>query len=49
VLKVLEGQYQAGYNEVVIDRNELGSQKGVLYYRLSTGTDTATKMMILAD
>lgn len=48
LLKVVEGQYPAGYNEVRINRQELGNHDGVLYYRLSSGTATATRMMVLA-
>gem|GEM_PF-1181069 len=49
VLKVMNGQYQKGYNEVRISREELGISAGILYYRLAAGSDTATKMMLLTD
>ena len=46
VLKTVEGDFVIGYNEINLDRSELQSS-GVLYYQLSTGTQTATKKMIL--
>lgn len=42
----LKGAYNKGYNEIKLD--ELGAT-GVLYYRLDTDTDTATKKMIIID
>ena len=46
VLKQVSRNYEAGYNEELIERNEL-SGAGVLYYQLETATETATKKMIL--
>ena len=46
VLKQVSRNYAAGYNEELIERNEL-SGAGVLYYQLETATETATKKMIL--
>jgi len=43
-----EGQFQEGYNEVVVKRSELPSA-GIYYYRLDTPDHTATKMMILVN
>lgn len=37
-----------GYNTVKLQRNELGAS-GVLSYRLDTGSDSATRKMILVD
>ncbi len=48
VVKVIEGDYAKGYNQEVLKRSELGAT-GVLYYRLDTDTDSATRMMILVD
>ena len=48
VLKVINGEYIKGYNQEVLKRSELGAT-GVLYYRLDTETDSATRMMILVD
>ncbi len=48
VLKVIEGDFAAGYNQVTINRGELSSQ-GVLYYQLDTPTDSATKKMIAVE
>jgi len=47
-LKVINGDFARGYNEVSINRNELQAT-GVLYYQLDTDTDSATKKMILID
>jgi len=46
VLKQVSRNYAAGYNEELIERNEL-SGAGVLYYQLETARETATKKMIL--
>ena len=48
VLKVVERDYAAGYNEEQIERSEL-SGAGVLYYQLETATETATRKMILVN
>jgi hypothetical protein len=37
-----------GYNSVNLKRSDLGAS-GVLYYRLDTGSDSATRKMILVD
>ncbi len=46
VLKQVTRNYAAGYNEELVERNELGAT-GILYYQLETATETATKKMIL--
>lgn len=46
VLKVVEGNFNKGYNEVTVDEI-LGS--GVLNYKLETATETATKSMIILE
>lgn len=46
VLKVVEGDFNKGYNEVTVDEI-LGS--GVLNYKLETATETATKSMIILE
>jgi subtilisin-like proprotein convertase family protein len=48
VLRVIEGDYVKGYNQVNLKRSELNAS-GVLYYRLDTGSDSATRKMILVD
>jgi hypothetical protein len=48
VLMTMDGEYSAGYHQVLIDRNELPA-KGVLFYRLETPTHNAVKKMILMD
>ncbi|MCB0530128.1 MAG: hypothetical protein KDC65_16740, partial [Saprospiraceae bacterium] len=45
VLFTQKGQYGKGYNAVAIDRALLNTM-GVMYYKLETATDAATKMMI---
>ena len=47
-LKVIEGDFAKGFNQVTINRSDL-SGAGVLYYQLDTPTDSATKKMILVD
>ncbi|RMD69503.1 MAG: T9SS C-terminal target domain-containing protein, partial [Bacteroidetes bacterium] len=48
VLKVVDGTFGEGYNEVRVNSNDLG-QTGVLYYTLETATETATKKMIIVE
>lgn len=48
VVKVIEQDFVKGYNQVDLKRSDLGAT-GVLYYRLDTDTDSATRMMILVD
>jgi len=48
MLKVIEGDFEKGYNEVNIDGSDLGS-KGVFYYQLDTPNSTATKKMIVIE
>ena len=48
VVHVIEGDYNQGYNEEGVSRDQLGSA-GVYYYQLETGDHTATKKMIFMD
>ncbi|TAK30601.1 MAG: T9SS type A sorting domain-containing protein, partial [Saprospiraceae bacterium] len=49
VVRVIEGnEFAKGYNQIDLKRSELGAT-GVLYYRLETATDSATRKMILVD
>jgi hypothetical protein len=48
VLKVVNGTYAKGLNEVSINRSDLGGS-GVKYYTLSTQNETATKIMVVID
>ncbi len=48
LLKVIQGDFVRGYNEVKLNKQELQGA-GVLYYQLDTANDTATKKMILID
>jgi fungalysin metallopeptidase (M36)/fungalysin/thermolysin propeptide len=47
-LKVIEGNYNEGYNEIQISRSDL-SATGIMYYRLMTNNGSVTKMMLLID
>ena len=42
----MEKEYDGGYNEIIIDSNVLNTS-GILYYKVSTATHTATKKMIV--
>ncbi|MEO1518487.1 MAG: T9SS type A sorting domain-containing protein, partial [Bacteroidota bacterium] len=48
VLRLIEGEYNKGYNEVDVNRSEL-SGAGVLYYTLETADYSATKKMIIIE
>jgi len=45
-IKIIEGQFVKGYNEIKINSNDLDSS-GVLYYKLESGSYNATMKMIL--
>ena len=47
-LKVIEGEYGRGYNEVELQKGELRNG-GLMYYRLETSDHVATRKMILLD
>jgi hypothetical protein len=47
VLKTIEGDFTQGYNEITLGKSEIGVLDGVIFYRLETRTDTATKKMLL--
>jgi hypothetical protein len=47
-LKVIQGDYAKGYNEVTIDQADLKAT-GILSYRLTTDKYSATKQMIIAE
>ncbi|MEK7255117.1 MAG: cohesin domain-containing protein, partial [Bacteroidota bacterium] len=48
VVKVITGNFHKGYNQETVKRSELGAT-GVLYYRLDSGADSATRKLILVD
>ena len=48
MLKVIEGDFAKGYNQVSVTRSELAGS-GVLYYQLDTDNDSATMKMIIVD
>jgi len=47
-VKLIEGDYDKGRNEILISKNELNAT-GVLFYTLETESDSATKKMIIID
>ncbi|MCB0555640.1 MAG: DUF11 domain-containing protein, partial [Phaeodactylibacter sp.] len=48
LIKVYEGSFSQGYNEIVVQRQELPAS-GVLYYRLQMGREVASRKMILLE
>ena len=48
VIKMVEGDFSKGYNEISINRSELQSS-GVLYYQLESAEHIASKKMVLLD
>jgi hypothetical protein len=48
VLKVIDGAFNQGYNEVQVNRNDVPAA-GVIYYQLQTEGYTATKQMIVIE
>lgn len=48
VLMVRNGQFAKGYNEMMVTKSEL-SATGVMYYRLDSNGNTATKKMIIIE
>jgi hypothetical protein len=48
LLKVVEGQFKQGFNDVRISKSELDTY-GIIHYRLETANFTATRKMILLD
>ena len=47
LIKVIEGNYARGYNNVTIERGDLPT--GVMYYTLESGDYTATRRMIIIE
>jgi len=48
VLRVINGDYVKGYNELELSKSDFGSA-GVYYYQLDSGDFTATKKMIIIE
>lgn len=46
VVRVIEGKFSAGYNTINLSEKDLGAA-GVLYYRLESGGNSASKKMVL--
>jgi hypothetical protein len=47
-LRVIDGEFAKGYNQVTINRGDLGAA-GVLYYQLQSGDFSATKKMVVIE
>jgi len=48
VIKTIEGDYQPGYQQIVIEANEL-SGRGLYAYRLDAGKSSVTKKMVIIE
>jgi hypothetical protein len=48
VLRVIQGDYTQGYNEVQLTKSDL-SATGMIYYKLQTQDHTATRHMIIVE
>ena len=48
VIRIIEGEFAKGFNQVTINQSELNGT-GVLYYQLDTPTDSAVRKMILLN
>jgi len=48
VLRIVQGDYSQGYNQITLDRSQLGAA-GVLYYQLDTRDNSASRKMIIID
>jgi hypothetical protein len=48
LVKIVEGNYTAGYNALQLTKTDMNAN-GVLYYRLESGNNTATKKMIIIE
>ncbi len=47
LIKIIRGNFAAGYNELKLDRGSLPA--GVLYYTLQTGAKAATRKMVIIE
>ena len=48
VLRVIEGEYGAGYNEIRLNKSDV-NMNGMIYYQLQTGDFSAVKHMIIIE
>ena len=48
VLRTLNGDYKVGFNSIEVNKTELNAT-GILYYRLDTQDNSATRKMIIID
>uniref|UniRef100_UPI0005C70F79 T9SS type A sorting domain-containing protein n=1 Tax=Lewinella cohaerens TaxID=70995 RepID=UPI0005C70F79 len=49
VLRVIKGDYAAGYNTINVTKQDLQGATGVLSYTIEAGEHRATKQMIVVD
>ena len=47
-MSIVNNTYEAGYNEVILRKDDLGAT-GVMYYELQSGDFTATRKMIVIE
>ncbi len=48
IIKVIDGDYAKGYNEIRVSQSEINAT-GLIYYRLETNEHTATRHMIVIE
>ncbi|MBL7815751.1 MAG: T9SS type A sorting domain-containing protein [Saprospiraceae bacterium] len=48
VVKVINGEYKAGYNSISVNKSDLNTS-GIFYYRLETVEHSATKKMVIMN
>jgi hypothetical protein len=48
VMRVIEGEYAKGYNQIELMRTDVNAS-GVVYYQLTSGEYSATKKMIIVE
>jgi hypothetical protein len=48
VVKVIRGEYPKGFNQIAVDKADLGTS-GLYYYTLESANQTATKKMIIVE
>ena len=48
VMKIIEGNYLKGYNEIKMSKAELHTT-GIIFYRLETPTHNAVRKMIILN
>ncbi len=49
VLKIIEGDFIEGYNQVILDRQNLDISSGILFYQLQANNQIATRKMLIIE